>query len=295
MIGRVVITLAVLATALVAEPFSARGQGQVASVVSVFGTVEVQRGGKGDWQPAPVGTSIFMADAVRTSPAAFAKILFADDAVVDLGPSTQLSIEHYAGSRGGQRSLLRLTQGKLEALVSGYGAEEARYEVETPTAVARAQSTNFIVDYDPGQKATDVIGVEGSVAVRGTTGIIGPGVVVGPNEMTHVPRDGFPSPAKALDPAQVREAAHGLRLVGTGLDDGLDADNPIADGKVVAASDRPSPSAAAPVGGGETYLQPGVPGETLLYSLSPDIRANTQPLPVYRAVPPDQSPNPPHH
>ena len=98
MIGRVVITLAVLATALVAAPFSARGQGQVASVVSVFGTVEVQRGGKGDWQPAPVGTSIFMADAVRTSPAAFAKLLFADNAVVDLGPSTQLSIEHYAGS-----------------------------------------------------------------------------------------------------------------------------------------------------------------------------------------------------
>ena len=142
-----------------------------------------------------------MADAVRTGAGAFAKLLFADGAVVDLGPSTAAgdrALRRQPGSRSDRCCVS--TQGKLEALVSGYGSEEARYEVETPTAVARAQSTDFIVDYDAAQTATDVVGVEGTVAVRGTTGIIGPGVAVGHNEMTHVPRDGFPSPVKRSTP-----------------------------------------------------------------------------------------------
>jgi len=294
MIKHAVVIVVLLTAAALTAPSTARAQGQIASIVSAYGGVEVQRGGKGEWQPAPLGSSIFTTDAVRTSAGAFAKLIFVDDAVVDLGPSTQVSIEHYGGARGTPRSLLRLTQGKVEALVSGYASEEARYEIETPTAVVRAQSAAFIVNYDAAEKATDVTGVEGNVSVRGTTGIIGPGVAVGPNEATHVPRDGFPSPIKALDPTQVREAAHGLRLVGTGTDDSLSVDNPISSGRVVAASDRPTAAAAAPVTTREEYLRPGVPGFTLLYSLSPDIRANNQPLPVYRAVPPNQSPNPPH-
>jgi hypothetical protein len=271
----------------------APAQMQVATFAGVAGTVEVQRGGRGDWQLAPLGSGVFVSDSVRTGAAAFAKLVFADDVVVDLAPSTELTIEHYAGGKGGQRSLLHLAQGKVEALVSGYGTENARFEMETPTAVARVQATDFIVNYDETQKATDVFGVEGTVTVRGTTGIIGPGVAVGPNEMTHVPRDGFPSPVKALDPAQAREVVHGLRLVGTGERDGLDVDNPIAEGRIVDASDRPTAQAAGSLAAGEPYLRPGVPGETLLYSLSPDIRANNQPLPDYRAVPPNDVPVPP--
>jgi hypothetical protein len=292
--NRIAVLALIAAVLVVSLPVCA--QVQVASVVSAMGTVEVQRSGKGEWQPAQFGNALFTGDAVRTGAGAGAKLLFSDDAVVDLGPSTALSIEHYAGGKGGQRSLLHLNQGKVEAWVSGYGSEDARYEVETPTAVARVQSTDFVVSYDPTQKATDVVSVEGTVAVRGTTGIIGPGVAVGPNETTHVPRDGFPSPAKSLDPAQLGEVTRGLRLVGTGAREGLETGNPIAEGRIVAANDRPTAAtaAAAPAETGEAFLKPGVPGQTLLYTLSPDARANNQPLPDYRAVPPNRSPNPPH-
>lgn len=291
MTPRALVRTALLALTVAAP--AANGQTPVARVASVAGSVEVQRAGKGEWLAAAVGSPVFAADAVRSGANAFAKLLFADDGVVDLGPSTELSIERYAGGKGARRSLLRLTQGALEVLVHGYGDESARYEVETPTAVVRVQSTDFIVRYQPAEQATDVVGVAGTVGVQGTTGIIGPGVSVGPNEMTHVPRDGFPSPVKTLDATQAAGFAQGLRLVGTGAREGLDTDNPIAAGRVVDATDRPPPAVAGAPAGESVYLQPGVPGETLLYSLSPDIRANTQPLPEYRVVPPNQVPNPP--
>jgi hypothetical protein len=271
---------------------AAHAQTQVASVASVVGSVEVQRGGTGDWLAAAIGSPIFVTDALRTGPNAFTKLVFVDDVVVDVGPTTQLAIEGYAGAKGPRRSLLHLDQGVLEVLVTGYEGETARWEVETPTAVMRVQGA-VIVRYDATTKATDIVGLEGSVAVKGTTGIIGPGVSVGPNEMTHVPLDGFPSPVKPVDAAQLNTYAQGLRRIGTGSRDGLDTDNPIAEGRVVAASDRPVAGASAAAPADEILLRPGVPGQTLIDSLSPDIRANTQPLPVYRAVPPDQVPNPP--
>jgi hypothetical protein len=270
---------------------AAAAQTQVATFASIAGSAEVRRAGKGEWQPAALGSSVFATDAVRTGASGFAKLVFSDDVVVDLGSATELTIQEYAGGRS-KRSLLRLAQGKLEVLVRGYEGDSARYEVETPTAVVRVEATDFVVVYDAAQRATDVVGVEGTVAVRGTTGIIGPGVAVGPNEMTRVPRDGFPSPVKTIDDAQARQVVQGLRVIGTGGRDGLDVGDPIAEGRVVAASDRlPAAGAAAPAA---PYLRPGVPGETLLYSLSPDNRANNQPLPDYRAVPPNESPVPPH-
>lgn len=285
----------VLLTLLIAVAAAAAyGQAQSASFASVAGPVEVQRGGSGDWLAAAIGSPLFVGDAVRTGANAFAKLLFVDDVVVDLGPATSLTIESYAGSKGPRRSLLQLSQGAIEAFVSGYSPDGARWAVETPTAVVRVQSTDFIVRYDAAAKATDVVGVEGSVAVQGSTGIIGPGVVVAPNEMTRVPLDGFPSPVKQIDAAQMSTYAQGLRRMGSGTREGLDADNAIAEGRVVGPNDRPTIGVAAAEPDDGVYLHPGVPGQTLIDSLSPDIRANNQPLPVYRAVPPDLSPNPPH-
>lgn len=280
---------ALAVVAVLAVP--AYGQLPIASVASIAGTVEVQRAGKGEWQAAALGSPVFAEDAVRTGPGAFTKLVFVDEVVVDLGPSSALTVERSGAAKRPQRSLLRLAQGALEAWIGADG-DSGRYEVETPTAVVRPQSTDFIVRYDPAEKATDVVGVEGAVTVQGTTGIIGPGVAVGPNETTRVPLDGFPSPARALEPAQATTYVQGLRRIGTGGRDGLDTDNPIVDGRVVNPNDRPSAAAATTASAGP-LLKPGVPGQTLIDSLSPDIRANNQPLPVYRAVPPNQSPVPP--
>lgn len=266
----------------------------VANVASVVGTAEVQRSGKGEWQPIALGSPVFAADAVRTGPGGFAKLVFVDEAVVDLGASSELLIERSGAAKRPRRSVLRLDQGGLEAWIGGSPEDEGRYEVETPTAVVRPQSTQFIVRYDPAEKATDVIGLEGTLTVQGTTGIIGPGVAVAPNETTRVPLDGFPSPVRSLDATQLTSYAQGLRRLGSGGRDGLDNGNAIVEGRVVAPTDRPSAAMATTSVASGPLLKPGVPGQTLIDSLSPDIRANNQPLPVYRAVPPNASPNPVH-
>jgi hypothetical protein len=280
---------AVLFAALAAG--SARAETQVANFASATGEVEVQRGPRGEWQPALVGNPIFAGDTVRTAEGtAAAKVVFVDDSVVDLAGGTELTIERYAGAKGPRVSLLRLAQGAIEALVAGYGEGGARYEVETPTAVVRVQGTVFVVRYDPTAKVTDVLGVDGTVAVASRTALIGPGAVLGPNQTTRVQSGKFPSPVETADAAAAAPLLAGLRTVGSGQRDSLAVDNPQMEGRIVSAEDRPSLTAVAAETG---YLRPGAPGETLINSLSPDIRANTQPLPVYRAVPPNESPAPP--
>jgi len=162
----------------------AMGQGQVASVASVSGAVEVQRGGKGEWQPTFPGNPLFGGEQVRTDASGGATLVFNDDCVVILAPSTTLTIDRYGGKP--RRALLRLQDGALEAIVSGYGGEAARFEVETASAVVRVQSTRFVVRFDPANKATDVAAVEGTVAVSGRTGLIGPGVEVGAGQTSRV-------------------------------------------------------------------------------------------------------------
>jgi hypothetical protein len=279
--------LAVMA-AVVVLAMPAYGQLPAATVASVVGSVEVQRDGQGQFQAVTVGSSIFSSDVVRTGPGAFTKLVFADEVVIDLGPSSELTIERTGGGRRPVRSLLRLSQGALEAWI-GEAGDASRYEIETPSAVVKPQSTQLIVRYDTTEKATDVVGIEGNVTVQGTTGIIGPGVVVAPGETTRAPLDGFPSPVRPLDPTQANAYAQGLRRIGTGGRDGLDNDNPLVDGRAVNPADHPDAALAAAPAAEGPYLKPVVPGQTLIDTLSPDIRANNQPLPVYRAVPPDHT------
>jgi len=284
-VRRALIALVALAGIAVGAPADA--QTAVASFARVGGIVEVQRGARGEWQAALIGSPVFGGETVRTGPDGSAMLVFTDDGVVVLGSATTLTVERYPGSSKNQRhALFKLTQGTVEAIVTGYKAEDARFEIETPSAVARVQSTRFVIRYDATSKATDVAGFDGVVAVQGRTGLIGPGVAIGADEVTRVESGKFPTEAAPLDAAQRAQLLAGLGGVGTGEPDGLDANNALLEGRVVPAADRPQVAAAAD----GSYLRPAVPGELLIDQLSPDIRANTQPIPVYEAVPPNQAP-----
>ncbi|MBX3025874.1 FecR domain-containing protein [bacterium] len=276
--------LAAIAVAVAAGAASAQ---QVASLAAVRGEVEVLRG-KGDWQPAFAGHPVVDGDRLRTNASGGVTLVFNDDCVVILGPGTALTVDRYGG-KAPRRALLRLENGAMQAIVSGYSGEGARFEVETASAVVRVQGTQFVVRFDPITKATDVAGLEGTVAVQGRTAVIGPGVAVGRDETSRVEIGKFPSPVREMSAAERTQMLAGLGLFGTGGRDGLDTDNPLLEGSVVAESDHPQLSAAATATGG-TYLKPPVPDEPLMWRLSPDVRANTQPLPVYEAYPPNVVP-----
>ncbi|MDX2167359.1 MAG: FecR family protein [Deltaproteobacteria bacterium] len=282
--GRAAALLTALVLGLSTPAF---GQGTAASFARVSGNVEVQRGANGEWQAAFIGAPVFVGETIRTDATGSALLVFNDDGVLALGNATTLTVERYPGTAKNQRNaLFKLAQGAVEAMVTGYKAEDARFEIETPSAVARVQSTRFVVRFDPTTRATDVAGLDGVVAVQGRTGLIGPGVAVGPDEATRVESGKFPTEVKPFDAAQRSALFAGLVGIGTGERDGLAANNPVLEGRVVAPQDRPQVATAAEGG----YLHPSIPDEPLIWRLSPDIRANTQPIPVYQAVPPNEVP-----
>lgn len=284
--GVVAAWLAIVALAAAAP---AHAQTAAATFARVAGNVEVQRGANGEWQAAFIGAPVFAGESVRTDANGSALLVFNDDGVLALGHATQLIVDRYPGTAKNQRhALFKLGQGAIEAMVTGYKAEDARFEIETPSAVARVQSTRFVMRFDPATKVTDVAGLDGVVAVQGRTSLIGPGVAVGPDEMTRVESGKFPTEVRPFDAAQRATLFAGLDAVGTGARDGLDSNNPVLEGRVVAQQDRPQVATASD----GSYLRPSIPDEPLIWRLSPDIRANTQPLPVYRAVPPNEAPAP---
>lgn len=274
----------------------ATAQSEVGALVSAIGGVEVQRGGSGSWEPVLVGAPVFVSDRVRLAPDAAAKILFHDDSVVDLVGGTELVVNRYSVDPKVQarRALLRAISGTLRVLVGRYYAgPRARYEVETPTAVVRAQSTEFIVQHHAAEAYTDVVGIENEVQVQGTLGVIGPAVKVGPGQFTRVQQGKFPSPPTALGEEAMARYEQGLEIIGTGSRDSLDVGHAVVGARLVRAEDRPEAIARRGAAAGpleKPYLDTPPPGETLGERLAPDLRANTQPLLEYRAAPPGQAP-----
>jgi FecR protein len=282
---------AVLLGALLSPP-AARAGAPVGRAVAVRGTVEVARGGEEGWRVLPVAAPVFAGDHVRTSGDGVVKILFDDESVVDLGGAgALLEIQRYDVDPAATqpRSLLRLQSGAMVARVSDfYAPERWRYEIETPTAVARAQPGKIMVTYAPSGTSTDVIAFEHGAQVRGVLGVIGPAVDLQPGQFTRVQQGQFPTPPQDLDRAALAAHEKALFLVGTGEREGLDARHPLVAGELVRDEDRLAGATAA--GAGPSYIDTGAPGETLQDRLSPDLRVHTQPIPEFEKVPPGVPP-----
>lgn len=103
--------------------------------------------------------SVLMEDTVETAKEARIKLAFIDDSRLTLGEKTRLSVKQYLEGNEKQRgrSVFRMTDGMVRALVG-----KNSLEIHTPTAVAAARGTEFIVytttiDNKP---ATCVVGIE---------------------------------------------------------------------------------------------------------------------------------------
>src|SRR5262249_40405383 len=86
-----------------------------------------------------------------------------------------------------------------------YGEPGARFETETPTAVAGVHGTGFVARYDPKAEESVFVGLFHVTCVRASGD---PGakheVCIGPGQMTRVPRDALPTP-RARAPGALRE------------------------------------------------------------------------------------------
>jgi hypothetical protein len=186
-------------------PASAQRPEAAARVARREGSAVLHR--PGEERPLRAGDELRRGDRISTGPTAKVRLEFADGLVVVVGPGTEVGVDEYLRPAGGG-SGLELVLGLLVGIVRLIGPAEAggarRAQVRTPSAIASARSTEWIVDATP-EGATGVFVRAGSVEVVGRAGD-GGRVVLEPGQGTDVRPGAAPTPPATWRPAR-RDAA----------------------------------------------------------------------------------------
>ncbi len=121
------------------------GAEPVGFIAAFEGSVEVQGAGSMSWAAAALDRDLEIGDVVRTGPASAVKMLLADETILALGESTELTIDSYIVGSAATRdpSVLRLLKGKARVLVGEAFGGPTRVEMHTPTAVIGVKGTKF--------------------------------------------------------------------------------------------------------------------------------------------------------
>jgi hypothetical protein len=259
------------ASAAAAEPRPIDSAGQVAAIL---GGMHVQRPA-GDIA-LRIGDDLYVGDRLRTQAGDRAKIVLADDAVIDIGSNTELVIEsrHTEAETGAGESVLILTAGRIRAIAPQAESGPRRFEVETPAAVA-FRGGDFVISYDTAAQTSQVVALDGSISVAGKLGVVGGVVDVEPGFGTEVRKGRRPTTPQETDVADGQRLVQSTAMLGTGRQDGLEVLHPALNGRLMSSADMPRSRLAY-------GLRLGAPEEFLAEQLSADVRTNTQPLLEYK-------------
>ena len=156
---------------------------------------------------------LLVRDAVRTGERSRAKLFFTDDSVFNLGEQSCLSVEQYLYSPEKERStsVLKLVDGSLKAVVG-----RSDLEIHTPTAVAAARGTKFIVcqDESEGAPRSRIMVLSGEVAVWSTDKKNAEKGLLGAGWMSSVRAGEPPLPAVRIPPDVLIQHTQATRVFG---------------------------------------------------------------------------------
>ena len=158
-------------------------------------------------KPATPGMTLHEGDRVVTGPGARLEIVGADGTSLTIGERTTVVLTHFllpTEARRG-RGLLELLEGIMRIELP---RSWDRFEVKTPTAVASARSTPWLIEATAGDTAVFVS--EGSVQVVNRTGA--GAVLLYPRFGTDVGRDGLPMTPMRWGQARVDAALARTRI-----------------------------------------------------------------------------------
>src|SRR5712691_7306434 len=164
-----VLLLGIGMTLAIGWPVSAQGltQQAIGLYMAVIGKVTVVHVGQPAAMPVKLQESVYFKDVIETQADSRAKALFDDDSILTVGENSRVEVSEYIyDSANNQRSsVLRLLQGKARALVGKlFAGLGSRFEVHTPTAVAAARGTYFVVWVE--EKASQRMGMNEIGTVR---------------------------------------------------------------------------------------------------------------------------------
>ncbi len=215
----------VWAFVLAAESGAATEAGEVLAIrKSVFLERDGQRNTASPQMP------LFMKDAVITDVKSRAKLYFRDDSILNLGELSRVEVEQYIERPDQERSksIYRLIDGTLRVVVG-----DSDLEIHTPTAVAAARGTRFIMSVEeiskvrgplPGgeveqQVRSCILVFEGEVELRNSDETLAGSVVVREGEVSCVPELGEPEKPVRADSQSAEEAISRITVLGQFPDD----------------------------------------------------------------------------
>src|SRR3989449_6300770 len=164
-----VLPLGIGMTLAIGWPVGAEGLKQqvIGFYLTAIGRPTVAHVGQPAAVPVKLRESVYFKDVIETQADSRAKALFEDDSILTVGESSRVEVNEYIyDPANNQRStILRLFQGKARALVGRlFAGLGSRFEVHTPTAVAAARGTYFVVWIE--EKASQKMGMNEIGTVR---------------------------------------------------------------------------------------------------------------------------------
>jgi ferric-dicitrate binding protein FerR (iron transport regulator) len=209
--------LAVLAALwlAVAGAAIAHAQERVGTVTGLEGQADVLHPGASAWAPLRAGDPVALGDQLRTRTDSKLRVTLREDSVLTLAPASQLAITEQVVAPA-TVSRFQLLLGTIKAAVTErYSEPNARFEVETPTAIAGVRGTSFLASYDPSQEETLVVGLIDVTHVRALVDTRGTAVVdLGPGLATRVRRGSRPLAPAPLPEDQLRSLQSATELGG---------------------------------------------------------------------------------
>jgi hypothetical protein len=209
-------------------------QERVGAVAAVEGQAEVLHAGASASAPLAQGDPILLGDQLRTRPDAKLRVTLREGSVLTLAPDSQLMVTEQVVAPASV-SRFQLLLGTIKAAVTErYSEPNARFEVETPTAIAGVRGTSFLASYDTATDETLVVGLIDVTRVRSLADTRGAAAVdLGPGIGTRVRRGSRPLAPAPVPESQLRPLQDATELgqqAGRGANR-LDARRPVRPGE----------------------------------------------------------------
>jgi hypothetical protein len=187
-------------------------------VAALEGRGEALHAAGGDWTALAAGSELQLGDQVRTLADSRMKLLFRDDSVLTLAANSQLTIDEQVVDPNAPVTRFSLTAGTVRAIVTErYGKPGARFEMETPTAIAGVRGTGFIAGYDSGIEETLVVGLYDITTVRSVIDAAGrKAVELAAGLATRIRRGAYPLRPEVMPETQLRTLMSATEVTGGG-------------------------------------------------------------------------------
>ncbi len=148
-------------------------QDGIATVVERVLPAEVKRSGQVAWGEVPDGAPIYLGDSLRTGAGGRLKLIFTDRSILILAENSLLDVtEHvYDPAQRKRRSLYKLYEGKVRAIVGELFGAQSRFEIQTPVAIAGVKGSDLETHHQ--KPCSTVYSHVGSVYARNLVPTVG--------------------------------------------------------------------------------------------------------------------------